>query len=106
MEGEEYENNDLNCRADNARSYQDAILIIKECETIIQGQKKDHISTVYRQGCIFNRFKDSNKFLKIMKKIRNQHLDHSLQNELDENITQVSKIEKIASITTLFKRLC
>lgn len=68
MEGEEYENNDLNCRADNARSYQDAILIIKECETIIQRQKKDHISTVYRQGCIFNRFKDSNKFLKIMKK--------------------------------------
>ena len=41
-----------------------------------------------------------------MKKIRNQHLDHSLQNEFDENITQVSKIEKIAIITTLFKRLC
>ena len=43
MEGEEYENNDLNGRADNARSYQDAIPIIKECETIIQRQKKDHI---------------------------------------------------------------
>lgn len=36
VEDEEYENDDLNNKTDNAKSYQDTIAIIKEYETITQ----------------------------------------------------------------------
>ena len=38
LKGDEYKNDDLNSTADNARSYQDVIPIIKEYETIMQRQ--------------------------------------------------------------------
>ena len=54
MEGEECENDALNGRVANARSYQDAIRIIKYCETIIQRQKRNILSGVYTQVCVLN----------------------------------------------------
>ena len=54
LQGEECENDDSNCRAANARSYQDAIPIIKYYETIIQRQKRNILGVPYTQGCVFN----------------------------------------------------
>lgn len=44
VEGEEYENDNLNNRADNAKIYQDALLIIQEFEKIIKRQKINKLS--------------------------------------------------------------
>lgn len=44
VEGEEYENDNLNNRVDNAKIYQDALLIIQEFEKIIKRQKRNKLS--------------------------------------------------------------
>ena len=66
--GDDYQNDGLNIRTANARSYQDAIPIINEYESIIQRQKRNILSVVYRQRLIFKRFKDSSHFLEVIKK--------------------------------------
>lgn len=43
VEGKEYENDNLNNRADNAKIYQGALLIIQEFEKIIKRQKRNRV---------------------------------------------------------------
>ena len=70
VEGDEYENDDLNARSDNARSYQGAMSVITEYETIIQRQKRNILSVGYRKGgCVFKRFKHSKRFLDRVKQL-------------------------------------
>lgn len=47
VDGDEWENDDLNKIAGNARSYQNVIPVIKEYETIIQRQKRNIVNVAY-----------------------------------------------------------
>ena len=68
VEGDEYKNDVLNGRTINVRSYRTVILMAKVYETIIKRQKRNTLSVANRQGCIFKRFKESDKFLEMVKK--------------------------------------
>lgn len=63
VDGKEYKNDELNVSISNVKSYQDAIQITEEYETIMQRQKRNIQSLLHRQGCMFERFKDCNDFL-------------------------------------------
>ena len=69
MEGDVLENEDLNQSLENARNYEEAIPVVKEYETIIRPKKKGILNVVYRQGLLFKRFKESNKFLEMLQEI-------------------------------------
>ena len=68
VEDEEYENN-LNNRANNAKRHQDTIPVIQEHETIIWRQKGNISRLIYRPGCKFKRFRDSNEFLNLLRNL-------------------------------------
>ena len=59
----------MNERADNVTNYGEAILVLKEYETIIRSEKKGILNLAYRQGIIFNMFKQSETFVEMLKKI-------------------------------------
>ena len=103
LKGKECENDDLNCRAANARSDQDAIPIIKYCETIIQRQKRNILGVPYTQGCVFNRFKNSNKFLDIIKKSGISILTINFKMNLTKILDRFPKLKKSSMSLYFFK---
>ena len=44
--------------AENGSNYEEAIVVVKEYETIIRSQKKGIPNIAFSQGKIFKRFKD------------------------------------------------
>ena len=59
------ETDELNKKAEEVQNPEDAAAIIKQYEEIIQTKKKLIISIAYRQGRVFKRFRDREKFIKL-----------------------------------------
>ena len=47
--------------------YEDATTILREYETIVKTQKQNIFCNLYRQDYIFKRFKESEKFMSLVK---------------------------------------
>ena len=60
---------ELNLRSINIRNCEDAIPVVKEFDKIIRCKKKGIFNLGYKQGVLFWKFKDSDKFREILKDI-------------------------------------
>ena len=63
------ETKELNEKADKVEKPEDAAAVIKQYEDIIRTRKKN-ISIAYHQGKVFKRFKDEEKFVKLVNELR------------------------------------
>lgn len=62
-------NEDLAKMADNVINYEGAIPVVKEYQIVIRFQKKCMLNAEHRQGCVFKIFKESNKFVEMVKEL-------------------------------------
>ena len=60
------ETNKFNKKAEEVQKLEDAADVIKQYEDIIQTKKKGIINIAYHQGKVFKRFKDKEKFIKLV----------------------------------------
>ena len=60
------ETDKLNKKAEEVQKLEDAADVIKQYEDIIQTKKKGIINIAYHQGKVFKRFKDKEKFIKLV----------------------------------------
>ena len=60
------ETEELNEKSHKVEKLEDAAAIAKQYEDIIRTNKKIIISIVYHQGKVFKRFKDKEKFIKLV----------------------------------------
>ena len=60
----------LNEKADKVENPEDATAIIKQYEDIIRTKKNNIISIAYHQGKVFKRFKDKEKFIKLVNEFK------------------------------------
>ena len=61
---------ELNERADKVEKPEDAAAVIKQYEDIIRPKNKIIISIAYHQGIVFKRFKDKEKFVKLVNEFK------------------------------------
>ena len=64
------ETEELNEKAENIEKPEDAAAIIKQYEDIILAKKKNITSIVYQQGKVFKRFKEEEKFIKLVSEFK------------------------------------
>ena len=64
------ETQELNEKADRLEIPEDAAAVIKQYEDIIRTKKKNIISIAYHQGKVFKRFKDKEKFIKLVNEFK------------------------------------
>ena len=67
--GEVVESEDLNKEAEEIEESERAVRIIKRYEDIIKTKKKGIISIAYYQGKVFKRFKEKEKFVKLVSEL-------------------------------------
>ena len=67
--GEVVESEDLNKEAEEIEESERAVRIIKRYEDIIKTKKKGIISIAYYQGKVFKRFKEKEKFAKLVSEL-------------------------------------
>ena len=60
------ETQELNKKAEEVQKLEDAAAVIKQYEEIIRTKKKSIISIAYHQQKVFKRFKDKEKFIKLV----------------------------------------
>ena len=63
------ETQELNEKADKVEKPEDAAAVIKQYEDILR-TKKNIISIAYHQGKVFKRFKDKEKFIKLVNEFK------------------------------------
>ena len=66
VERDGYEYNSQNEQADKVQRYENAILLVKEYESIIKSQKKN---VAYRKDLVFKRFEESENVINMVKKL-------------------------------------
>ena len=66
VERDGYEYNSQNEQADKVQRYENAILLVKEYESIIKPQKKN---VAYRKDLVFKRFEESENVINMVKKL-------------------------------------
>ena len=64
--GEIVEFDDLNKEAEEVQDPEKAVIIIERYENIIKTKRKGIINVAYHQGQIFKRFKEKEKFAKLV----------------------------------------
>ena len=67
--GEVVESEDLNKEAEEIREPEEAVKVIKRYEDIIKMKEKGIISVAYYQGKVFKRFKEKEKFVKLVSEL-------------------------------------
>ena len=70
INNEIFETEELHEKADKAEKPEDAVALIKQYEDIIRTKKKNIISIPYHQGKVFKRFKDKEKFIKLVNEFK------------------------------------
>ena len=63
------ESEELNKEAEEIQQPEEAVKVIKQYEGIIKTKKKGIISIAYYQGKIFKRFKEKEKFIKLISQL-------------------------------------
>lgn len=66
VERDGYEYNSQMGQADKVQRYENAILLVKEYESIIKSQKKN---VAYRKDLVFKRFEESENVISMVKKL-------------------------------------
>ena len=66
------ETEELNEKADKAEKLEDSAPIIRQYEDIIRTKNKNIISIAHHQGKVFKRFKDEEKFVKLVNEFKIQ----------------------------------
>ena len=69
VEADGYENDELIEKNNRVPNFEEAIPIVKEYERIIRTQKESMLNVAYRQGCVFKKFKESDKFMGMVKEL-------------------------------------
>ena len=69
MEGGIYQDEKLNKRADKLTNYEKVIPIVKKCEKVIRSQNKSILTVASRQSGACKVFKNSDKFLEMVKEL-------------------------------------
>ena len=64
------ETEELNKKAEEVKKPEDAAAVIKQYEGIIRTKKKGIISIAYHQGKVFKKFKDKEKFIKLVNEFK------------------------------------
>ena len=64
------ETQELNEKADKVQKPEDAAAVIKQYEGIIRTKKKNIISIAYHQGNVFKRFKNKEKFIRLVNEFK------------------------------------
>ena len=64
------ETEELNKKADKVEKPEDAATIIKQYEDIIHTKKRNIISIAYHRGKVLKRFKDKEKFIKLVNEFK------------------------------------
>ena len=64
------ETEELNEKTDKREKPKDAAAVIKQYEDIIRTKKKNIISILYHQEKVFKRFKDKEKFIKLVNEFK------------------------------------
>ena len=64
------ETEELNKMAEEVEKPEDAAAVIKQYEDIIRTKKKNIISITYHQGKVFKRFKDKEKFIRLINEFK------------------------------------
>ena len=64
------ETDELNKKAEEVQKPEDAAAVIKQCKEIIRTKKKRIISIAYHQGKVFKKFKDKEKFIKLVNEFK------------------------------------
>ena len=64
------ETQELNEKADKVEKPEDTATVIKQYEAIIRTKKKNIISIAYHQGKVFKRFKDKEKFIRLVNEFK------------------------------------
>ena len=70
VNNDKIETKELNEKADKVEKAEDAAAVIKQYEDIIRTKKKNIISIAYHQGKVFKRFKDKEKFIKLVNEFK------------------------------------
>ena len=66
---EAVESEELNREAEEIQDPEEAAMVIQKYEYIIKTKKKGIISIVYHQGKVFKKFKDKEKFVKMVSRL-------------------------------------
>ena len=64
------ETDELNKKAEKVQKPEEAAAVIKQYEDIIRTKKKDIISIAYHQRKVFKKFKDKEKFIKLVNEFK------------------------------------
>ena len=59
----------LNLSSDNVRNFEETTMFVKECEKVIKCKKKGNLNLAYKQGLLFEKFKESDKFNEMLRKM-------------------------------------
>ena len=85
---DEIANQDIENTAENAKSSEEAMKVVKEMEKIIRSNKCSKLWLTYQQGQIFERFKLSDKFINMVNQF---------------GISKTTMVFKISNLTFLSK---
>ena len=69
IDGEIVENEELNLRSENVKNCEDAIPVVKKFDNIIKCKKKGIRNLTYKQGLLFKKFKELDRFKEMLKNI-------------------------------------
>ena len=101
LEGGRYENGKLNEKADEVKIYEKAIPIAKEDETIIKTQSM--LNVVLIQGRALKTFKDSDKFLNMVKEPGVRKSTVYFKNNLIKKLDKYPKLKNLPLSLNTFK---
>ena len=99
------ETEELNEKADKKEKPEDATPIIKQYEDIIRTKKKNIIPIVYRQGKVFKRFKDKEKFIKLVNEFKVHKSTIIFKMNIVKLIDKHPYIDEVIHDIRLFKKL-
>lgn len=102
-EGNAAENEESNKSADNLTNYEEAIPVVQEYETIVRFEKNDILDVAYRQGIMFKKFKDSNRFVEMLKKIEFSKSIIYFKLKIVNILDRYPKLKKSSMSLNLFK---
>ena len=94
IDGEIFENEELNLRSDNVRNCEDVIPVVKEFDNIINCKKKGILNLPYEQGLLFKKFKESDRFKEMLKDIRISKSTIYFKGKLVKVLEKYSKLKK------------
>ena len=96
------ENTDMQEKVKRTTNEKDAVKVVQEFQEIIKNKKRDILWSAYHQGQIFQKFKEKERFIKMVLKFDIIKLILVLKNVLSKPIDNYPKIKKFVAIPFLF----